>query len=193
MDGVNWIRLKLIGISYSLSRTKVYALMLADEEDHYRIPVIIGETEAHALAVQLEHGRGHRPLPHDLMQELMDKIEATLTGIYIHRWEAGVYFVEMHISLPRGEIKLDSRVSDAVAMALRFKAPIYIAGTVFEKTALVVQGDEMVLKETLEEERRLDAFTDAELTRLMEEAVAKEEYEKASLYRDELKNRKNKK
>ncbi|MDR1274491.1 MAG: bifunctional nuclease family protein [Odoribacteraceae bacterium] len=196
---MNKIKLKVVGLLPGVSPTGAHALLLADEANHYSVPVIIGAPEARAIAMQMEHLQMRRPMTHDLMKSLMDKAGATLLEVYIHRWEAGVYFAELRVDLPGGETRVDARVSDAVALALRFSVPVYMAGEVLEKTALVISNGEIVPRWTLEGEKtpreetaRLRSLPDEELTRLMKEAVAGEDYEQASRYRDELKIRKNK-
>jgi bifunctional DNase/RNase len=181
------VRMKIIGISRVVSPAGVHVLVLGDEEDRYRIPVIIGEAEARALAMQLEHLQPRRPLTHDLIKNLMEKVGAVLVEVYIHRWEAGIYYSELQVIHPFGRVKLDARTSDAIALASHFDAPVYIAREVLERTAVAIRDGKIVYGEGSPSPRVL---TDEELTRLMERAVAEEDYESATRYRDELKARK---
>jgi bifunctional DNase/RNase len=187
------IKLKVLGLSYSISQTGAYALVLSDEADHYRIPIIIGISEAQAIAVQLEHIQTQRPLTHDLIKKLMDSLNVTLTEVYIHHWEAGIYYAELLFKYEHGVVRLDARTSDGVALALRFDAPIYISGEVLEKTAVSVKGDELVVKEGgASLVPGASEMTEENLMRLMEEALKNEDYENASRYRDLLKAKKTK-
>lgn len=186
------IKLKVLGLSYSMSQTGAYALVLSDEDDHYRIPIIIGVSEAQSIAIQLEHLQTQRPLTHDLIKKLMDHLQVGLKEVYIHRWEAGIYYSDLVFVNDQEEIRLDARTSDAVALALRFNSPIYASSEVLEKTAVSVQGSEIIVKEEINTPAREEPeMTVEELTRLMEEAVKNEDYENASRFRDMLKSRKN--
>lgn len=194
------IRVKVLGLSYSMSQVGAYALVLADENDNYRMPIIIGVAEAQAIAIQLEHLQTQRPLTHDLLFNVMNSLGATLVEVYVHWWEAGIYYSELVLfTEDRGEIRLDARTSDAVALALRAGAPIFVDREVLEKTAIPVQqddeedgarGDKYAAPQ--EAEMSCPGMTEEELTRLMDEAVKNEDYENASRYRDMLKARKEK-
>jgi bifunctional DNase/RNase len=194
---VNKIELKIVGILPGVSPAGGRVLLFTDEKNHYNVPVIIGIPEARAIAVEMEHARTRRPLTVDLMKNLMDRMGATLVEVYLYRWESGIFYADMRVALPDGDVHLDARVSDATALALRFSAPVYMLEEVLQKTALVTSGGKIVPGWTLEERAApgedtsiLFFLPDEELTRMMEEAVAAEDYEKASRYRDELKTRK---
>lgn len=172
-----------------MSQSGAYALVLADERDQYRIPIIIGVSEAQSIAIQLEQFETQRPLTHDLMKSLMDQVHVLLVEVFIYKWEAGIYYSQLLFHHPDGEIRLDARTSDAVALALRAGAPIFVSPGVLEKTAISVQGNEIILHKTESgPESGQPIFSREELTRLLEEAVAREDYESASRYRDLLKS-----
>jgi bifunctional DNase/RNase len=186
--------MKVVGLSYVMARAGACALVLSDERERYRVPVIVGIVEAQAISAHLEKAPSRRPLTHDLMKGMMEKLEATLVEVCIYRWEDGIYFTNMLVASPRGEFLVESRVSDAVALALCFSAPLYMSGEVLGKMALLVRDNEIVSAMGLEDEEDtpLHTLPEAELTRLMNQAVAGEDYERASRYRDELKKRKKK-
>ncbi|WP_026207214.1 bifunctional nuclease family protein [Butyricimonas synergistica] len=189
-------RLKVFGLSYkSMSHTGAYALILAEEHDAFRVPIIIGIAEAQSIAIQLENLHSQRPLTHDLIKSLTDRLGATLEEVFIYYWEAGIFYSELRFRHGEELLKIDSRTSDAIALALRYDCPIYIAAKVIEQTAIPV-ADTEVIKEHLEKvQAQIEKAKEAELTeedlkRLLAEAVKNEDYESASRYRDMLNARK---
>ena len=133
------IKLKVFGLSYSsISQTGAYALILAEENDAFRIPIIIGVAEAQSIAIQMEHLHSRRPLTHDLMKSLADNLGVVLEEVYIYHWESGIFYSELRFRNGEKFLKIDSRTSDAVALALRYNCPIYIAASVVTKTAIPI-------------------------------------------------------
>jgi hypothetical protein len=142
-----------------MSQAGAYALILADEQDMHRIPIVIGMPEAQSIAIQLEKMQTQRPLTHDLIKKLADALQ----------------------------IKIDSRTSDAIALALRYDCPIYSTPEIVEKAGIAV-GQETGQTESPEKEEVVQQpYSVQELTRMLDEAVRNEEYEKASKIRDLLK------
>lgn len=193
------VRLKVFGLSYnSMSHTGAYALVLAEENDTFRIPIIIGIAEAQSIAIQLEHMRSQRPLTHDLMKNLADSLGVSLEEVFIYRWEAGIFYSELRFRHGENILRIDSRTSDAIALALRYECPIYIATSVVGKTAIPVTENvsevqaEVTPTPPEEVSTPVAEFTEEELARLMNEAVKNEDYENASRFRDMLKARKGK-
>lgn len=189
------VKMKVLALAYnSLSRTGAYALVLSDEEDKVRVPVIIGMAEAQAIVVQLEGVKVKRPLTHDIIKELTGRLGVDLEEVVIYRVEDGVFYAEAFCC--RGEdeiIKIDIRTSDAVALALRYKCPIYMKKSVIDQVGISASTFEMKgMKSTGRHGDNLELLSDEELERLMDEAVQNEDYEQASRYRDMLKSRKEK-
>lgn len=189
------VKMKVLALAYnSLSRTGAYALVLSDEEDKVRVPVIIGMAEAQAIVVQLEGVKVRRPLTHDIIKELTGRLGVDLEEVVIYRVEDGVFYAEAFFC--RGEdeiIKIDIRTSDAVALALRYKCPIYMKKSVIDQVGISASTFEMKgMKSTGRHGDNLELLSDEELERLMDEAVQNEDYEQASRYRDMLKSRKEK-
>ncbi|MDY4044153.1 MAG: bifunctional nuclease family protein [Marinifilaceae bacterium] len=189
------VKMKVLALAYnSLSRTGAYALVLSDEEDKVRVPVIIGMAEAQAIVVQLEGVKVKRPLTHDIIKELTGRLGVDLEEVVIYRVEDGVFYAEAFFC--RGEdeiIKIDIRTSDAVALALRYKCPIYMKKSVIDQVGISASTFEMKgMKSTGRHGDNLELLSDEELERLMDEAVQNEDYEQASRYRDMLKSRKEK-
>lgn len=189
------VKLRVLGLSYSMSQAGAYALILADEQDLHRIPIVIGMPEAQSIAIQLERIQTQRPLTHDLMKTLADALQAKLREVFIYRLEAGIFYSELLFETSETIIKIDSRTSDAIALALRYGCPIYSTPEIMEKAGILVeQGlrqEQPMSYQTVEtEEDILQGYSVQELRKMLDEAVEKEEYEKASRIRDILKNKK---
>lgn len=189
------VKLKVLGLSYSMSQAGAYALILADEEDLHRIPIVIGMPEAQSIAIQLEKLQTQRPLTHDLVRSLADALGASLREVFIYRLQSGIFYSELLFETDSKLIQLDSRTSDAIALALRYDCPIYTTPVILEKAGIRVGNDgreetpdasDATVSETLDEQQD---YSVQELNRMLEEAVRNEEYEKASQIRDMLKKR----
>ena len=104
------IRLKVLGLSYSMSQAGAYALILADEQDMHRIPIVIGMPEAQSIAIQLEKMQTQRPLTHDLIKKLADALQVTLKEAFIYRLDSGIFYSELLFEKNTQQIKIDSRM-----------------------------------------------------------------------------------
>jgi len=199
------VKLNVLGISYSQTQTGAYALVLAEENGRRRIPIIVGGFEAQAIAIQLEGLKPPRPLTHDLFLNFSHTFNIDLLEVTVYKLEEGVFYSKLTCDNGQRIIEIDARTSDAIALALRFKCPIYTtedilkkAGIIldFEKEAAVQPGAEpvpsarnvQILDSSFMEEIRKSNLQ--ELKELLEEAVKDENYEKASLIRDEINRRK---
>ena len=189
------IRIKIAGLSYSQTRSGAYALILEEEDGNRRLPVIIGTAEAQSIAIQLESLKPYRPLTHDLFINMANSFHIKVIEVNIIRLEEGIFYSEIICKREHTVIKIDSRTSDAVAIALRFKAPIYVTEEIMNKAAMIFDDD----NENFEKEKdaknksnetQLQNLNEEELKKRMQEAVKNEDYEQASLIRDELKRRK---
>ncbi|RLD51624.1 MAG: hypothetical protein DRI94_05505 [Bacteroidetes bacterium] len=191
------IRIKIAGLSYSQTRSGAYALILEEEDGNRRLPVIIGTAEAQSIAIQLENLKPYRPLTHDLFVSMANSFHIEVIEVNIIRLEEGIFYSEIVCKREHAVIKLDSRTSDAVAIALRFKAPIYVTEDIMNKAAMIFDDEiEKIGKEKKSEKKpentKLQNFNDEELNKKMQEAIKNEDYELASLIRDEINKRKNK-
>ncbi|HDP74899.1 MAG TPA: hypothetical protein ENN49_03345 [Bacteroidales bacterium] len=199
------IRLTVLGISYSQTQSGAYALVLSEGNGNRRIPIIIGGYEAQAIAIQLEGLTPPRPLTHDLFLNFARAFGIDLIDVHIYKLEDGVFFSKLHCEDSKKELFIDSRTSDAVALALRFNCPIYTTEEIIEKAGITLDVEEYNSEEPQEEDKTetpepTDSFTEQilrlsleELNRLLNEAVENEEYEKATKIRDEIKRREKKK
>lgn len=203
---MNKIKLNVLGISYSQTQSGAYALVLTEENGDRRIPIIVGGFEAQSIAIQLEGLKPPRPLTHDLFLNFAVSFKIDILEVTIHKLEEGVFYSKLLCDDGKNKITVDARTSDAIALALRFKCPIYTTEEIMERAGIVLDiGKETKIKESektsaqgkntpspsatqLSEE--LKEFSDEELQQLLHEAIAKENYERASLIRDELNKRK---
>ncbi|MDQ1296984.1 MAG: uncharacterized protein QG611_963 [Bacteroidota bacterium] len=190
------IKLKVMGISYSQTQSGAYALLLIEEDGERRIPIIIGGFEAQAIVIKLENLEPPRPLTHDLFKKLADQFNIVVMEVMIYKLEEGVFFSKLICNNGEKEYSLDSRTSDAVAIALRFGCPIYITEEILEKAQLTNSPSDSVLSSATENsgqtelDSKYESNTDEELYKMIDEAVKKEDYERAAAIRDEIEKRK---
>lgn len=199
------IKLNVLGISYSQTQTGAYALVLTEEKGERRIPIIIGGFEAQAIAIQLEGLKPPRPLTHDLFLSLSMSFRINLIEVSIYKLDEGVFYSKLICNNGGKDIEIDARTSDAIALALRFKCPIFTSEEILQKSGIIIDIEEVgkskvskKQKKDIEEidisssqksKKYKDLDIDA-LERLLEEAVKNEDYEKASVIRDEIDKRK---
>lgn len=196
------IKLNIIGLSYSQTQTGAYALVLGEEDGSRRIPIIIGGFEAQAIAIELEDMKPSRPLTHDLFKSVIDSLNATVEEVIIYNLVEGVFFSKLICKHDGNEFEVDSRTSDAIAIAVRFECPIYTYENIISSAGIILEDEEISEDEEDEdfdddmedeEEKKPISLADMtlkELKALLTEAVADEDYEKASKIRDEIEKRK---
>jgi uncharacterized protein len=197
------IKLNILGLSYSQTQSGAYALVLSEEDGNRRIPIIIGAVEAQAIAIQLEGLKPPRPLTHDLFLNTALAFHIDVVEVFIHKLEEGIFYAELVCEQTGNKITVDSRTSDAVALALRFECPIYTTEDILDKAGIILDfeeeeseedensdsGKEMVGPED-EEDSDYSVYSTEELNTLLDKAVSEEDYEKASEIRDEISRRK---
>jgi len=195
------IKLNILGLSYSQTQTGAYALVLSEADGNRRIPIIIGAVEAQAIAIQLEGLKPPRPLTHDLFLNVALAFDIEIVEVFIHKLEEGIFYAEIVCEQNSNRIRVDSRTSDAIALALRFECPIYTTEEIIEKAGINMEFDESsdgsddledsdnVKKSSTGHVDYSDYSLD-ELNELLDAAVADEDYERASEIRDEINKRK---
>jgi uncharacterized protein len=191
------IRLDIIGMSYSQSQSGAYALILGERDGNRRLPIIIGGFEAQSIAIELEKIRTPRPLTHDLFKTFADAYSIEVTEVVISKFSEGVFYAKLVCSNGIKTAEVDSRTSDAIALALRFSCPVYTyesimaaAGILMEEEAELLKQQEPPGEEDHEEHFSFSDATMSDLEEMLQHAIENEEYEKASQIRDELNKRK---
>ena len=192
------IKLNILGLSVSQSQSGAYALVLAEENGDRRIPIIIGPIEAQSIAIQLEGLKPPRPLTHDLFKFLASSFDIKVLEVIIHKLEEGIFYSELVCRRDDKQITIDSRTSDAVALALRFNCPIYTTEDILNRAGIVIEfenehnQDEWSQNSTDEPSRGIyeyEKYTSSELNQMLDSAIQAEDYEKASAIRDEINRR----
>jgi bifunctional DNase/RNase len=184
------IKLRILGLSYSQTQTGAYALVLAEEKGKRRIPIIIGAPEAQSIAIQLEGLKPTRPLTHDLFTNFALAFNIELLEIRIYKLDEGIFYSELICDNGVQRINIDSRTSDAVALALRFRCPIYTTEEIMEKAGIILDFDNDEATAPEPTEVKLEELEIDELKELLNSAIKDENYEEASKIRDEINNRK---
>ncbi len=192
------IELNVLGLSYSQTQSGAYALVLTEQNGERRIPIIIGGCEAQAIAIALENLQPPRPLTHDLFYNFAKTFDIQLREVEIYKLEEGVFYSKLICRQGDREVVIDARTSDAIALAVRFVCPIYTTEEIMAQASMVMDSNDTDEDLDLGEEDTPQSATSAgefkryslrELKNMLEQAVNDEDYEKASLIRDEIKRR----
>ncbi|SDQ28366.1 bifunctional nuclease family protein [Flagellimonas zhangzhouensis] len=206
------VRLKIKGISYSQTQNGAYALILNEVEGDRKLPIVIGAFEAQSIAIALEKEiKPPRPLTHDLFKNFADRFQIVVKQVIIHKLVDGVFYSSIICERENVEEIIDARTSDAIALALRFDAPIFTYKTILDKAGIFLKfsskekeeddDDSIVVDEILQEGETVEIESGAEaqgyrelsleeLHKELDKAVANEDYEKAAKLRDEISKRK---
>lgn len=202
------VRLNIKGISYSQTQNGAYALILSEVEGERKLPIVIGAFEAQSIAIALEKEiKPPRPLTHDLFKNFADRFEIVVKQVIIHKLVDGVFYSSLICERDKIEEIIDARTSDAIALALRFQAPIFTYKNILDKAGIYLKTD----KKEEEEQEKEDIIVDElfsneieiksddsdykklslnELNSILDQAVKNEDYEKAARIRDEISKRK---
>ena len=202
------IQMSVKGISYSETQTGAYALILNEEKGERKLPIIIGGFEAQSIAIALENEvKPIRPLTHDLFKSFGERFEIYVKQVIIHKLVDGVFYSSLICERDKIEEILDARTSDAIALALRYNAPIFAYDSILKKAGFSAKISENFNKIKTQEDKWLENFISDKtnkndqkydlkklsvnkLKSLLTKLVSKEKYEKAALIRDELSKRK---
>jgi bifunctional DNase/RNase len=198
---VEKIKLEILGLSASQAQSNSFALVLGEEgHRRRRLPVIIGMFEAQAIAIEIEKIVSHRPMTHDLFRSFAQAFEYTVEEVIIAELKEGVFFAKILCSNNKGfkKIEIDARPSDAIAIGLRFNAPIYTYESVLseagidmgEEEATITTKESTPTKNIKAGEPTMAEMSKEDLQKLLDKALADEDYEKAAQIRDELNKKK---
>jgi bifunctional DNase/RNase len=194
------IKLDILGLSSSQSQTGSFALVLGETEGNRRLPIIIGMFEAQAIAIEIEKIIPNRPMTHDLFRTFANTFHFHVEEIIISDLKEGVFFAKMVCSDGLKKVEIDSRPSDAIAIGLRFDAPLFTYESILAEAGIVLTDEEEEEKEKpkgrkprKETPRKgaddLKNYSTEKLNEMLKEALEKEDYERAAKLRDELSKR----
>ena len=169
----------VVGITYSQIQAGAYALLLKQHDGDLRVPIVVGVPEAQAIAMRLEHVIPPRPLSHDLMVSMFHAFGISLDEVLIYKFSDGVFMSRLKLSTNEQDMELESRTSDAIALALRTNAPIYTTQEVLDKTGFLIKDGEQG-KVAVKPKRELSDMTVEELQKKLNRAVKLEKYELAA-------------
>ena len=203
------VKLTIKGISYSQTQNGAYALILNEVDGERKLPIVIGAFEAQSIAIALEKEiKPPRPLTHDLFKNFADRFDIVVKQVIIHKLVDGVFYSSIICERDKIEEIIDARTSDAIALALRFSAPIFTYKNILDKAGIFLktnpqegenenqdlddilsQPETFGMEETNESGSAYNKFSLSELHEQLESAVQNEDYEKAAKIRDEISKR----
>jgi len=202
------IELEIVALSHSVTQSHNYAVVLGEQEGSRRLPIVIGGFEAQAIAVAMERMTPNRPLTHDLFKNTLDTYQVELKEVIINNLLDGIFYARL-ICIRDGEsVEIDSRTSDALAMAVRFNCPIYTYEFILDAAGVILEdpedgapkaaGSEKAPKKSRRKKatastgkgKGLASYSDGDLEEMLEDVLGKEDYERAAEIRDELNKRK---
>ncbi len=191
------IELEIVALSHSITQTHSYAVVLGEVNGLRRLPIVIGGFEAQAIAVALERMQPSRPLTHDLMKNFMLAFSVDLHEVIINDLQEGIFYSKLVCSTDNDTVEIDSRTSDAVALAVRFGCPIYTFDNILDSAGILMDDDEKKKKTSTSVSQTDQGTRDdlkklslPELETLLTEVLEQEDYIKAIAIRDEIKTRK---
>ena len=191
------IELEIVALSHSITQTHSYAVVLGEINGLRRLPIVIGGFEAQAIAVALERMQPSRPLTHDLMKNFMHAFNVELMEIIINDLQEGIFYSKLVCVNEHDTVEIDSRTSDALALAVRFGCPIYTYENILENAGILMEDESKQKKSEIPVQeaatissRDLSKMSLQELEKLLSEVLEQEDYIRAIEIRDEIKKRK---
>ena len=190
------IELEIVALSHSITQTHSYAVVMGEVNGLRRLPIVIGGFEAQAIAVALEKMQPSRPLTHDLMKNFMTAFNVDLTEIIISDLQEGIFYSKLVCISEHDTVEIDSRTSDALALAVRFGCPIYTYEHILESAGILMEDTGKKKKSTMEAVPETGGTEDLrsmsidELNTLLNEVLEQEDYIRAISIRDEIASRK---
>lgn len=198
------IKLDIVGLSYSQTQSGAYALVLGEVTGRRRLPIIIGGFEAQAIAIEIEKMKPSRPLTHDLFKAFAETYHIRIDEVIIYNLVDGIFYAKILFNDGHKQTEIDARTSDAIALAVRFKAPVYTYEFILASAGIVIEGNDFVFLENIEPtgantpetmvtkdvKSSFASMSDEQLQENLSKALADELYEKAARIRDEITRRK---
>lgn len=194
---MNKIKLEIVGLSYSQTQSGAYALVLSEVNGNRRLPIIIGGFEAQAIAIELEKMVPTRPLTHDLFKNFATTFNIQVKEVVIYNLVEGIFYSKLVCELNGEVTEIDARTSDAIAIGVRFKCPVYTFENILSSAGILLDeisesDNDALFSESEEAEEAVDSISTVsieELENQLNEAIANEDYELASKIRDEINKR----
>ena len=187
---MNRILLDVIGLTYSNSQSGAYALIMGEKDSKLRLPIIIGEYEAQSIAIAIEGIENRRPLTHDLFKNFAENFNINITEAIINRFKEGIFYSELHCVKDGETSIIDCRTSDAIAIALRFKCPIYTYPQIIEEAGIDLDDLESHENNIDTNDANIEESSIETLEELLSDAIKDEDYVKASALRDIINEKK---
>ncbi|MFP5040818.1 bifunctional nuclease family protein [Parasediminibacterium sp. JCM 36343] len=192
------IELEIVALSHSITQTHSYAVVLGEVNGLRRLPIVIGGFEAQAIAVALERMQPSRPLTHDLMKNFMNAFNVELQEIVINDLQEGIFYSKLVCFTEHDTVEIDSRTSDAIALAVRFACPIFTYEHILDSAGILMEdtspkkkkGEAVGIEETGGTRDELSGLSLDELENLLNEVLENEDYIRAIAIRDEINKRK---
>lgn len=198
------IKLDIVGLSYSQTQSGAYALVLGEVTGRRRLPIIIGGFEAQAIAIEIEKMKPSRPLTHDLFKAFAETYHIRIDEVIIYNLVDGIFYAKILFNDGHKQTEIDARTSDAIALAVRFKAPVYTYEFILASAGIVIEGNDFVFLENIEPsgtntpetmvnkdvKSSFASMSDEQLQETLSKALDDELYEKAARIRDEITRRK---
>ena len=200
------IELDIVALSHSVTQSHNYAVVLGEQDGSRRLPIVIGGFEAQAIAVAMERMTPNRPLTHDLFKNTLDTFEVKLKEIVINNLLDGIFYARLICVKEGEEFEIDSRTSDALAMAVRFGCPIYTYEFILDAAGVILEDTEGGEESSMDMDKpqpvskkksrrkkasgnTLSSYTLEDLNKMLEEVLSDEDYERAAKIRDEIQRR----
>ena len=187
------IELDIIALHHSVGQNPNYAMVLGEVKGNRRLPIVIGAFEAQAIVVAMENMTPNRPLTHDLFKNTIETFEIELKEIVINNLLEGIFYSRLICTRGDEVFEIDSRTSDAVALAVRFDCPIYVYDFILDEAGIVYDKSENIKVESESEPEKVkvgfDDYSVEELRELLNKVLEEEDYERAAKIRDEIKQR----
>lgn len=182
---VEKIQVDILGLSTSPASGGAYALILKEMSGNRRLPIIIGAFEAQSIALEIEGIKPPRPLTHDLMKNIIDTLGFGISEVVINELRDGTFYARLLMENPTNE-EIDSRPSDAIALAVRYGVPIYVSLDVMNEAGFIPEGEEDIPTEVVDEHLSAHEKKLKQLETRLQEAIQQENYELAASIRDEI-------
>ena len=190
------IELDIVALSHSVTQSHNYAVVLGEKDGSRRLPIVIGGFEAQAIAVAMERMTPNRPLTHDLFKNALETFDIELKEVVINNLLDGIFYARLICMKGSEQIEIDSRTSDALAMAVRFNCPIFTYEFILDAAGVVLEEQEEAKPERKrsagarkQRSSSLSSYSMDELSKMLEEVLDKEDYEQAAKIRDEINRR----